>query len=73
MSHPTTPARIVLLPRGIARQGGFLALAARAEARPGKRVTTYQPGRDCHVVRRDSADQKGAYHSAWDAVESLLD
>ena len=73
MSHPTTPARIVLLPREIARQSEFLALVARAEARTGKRVTTYQPGRVCHVVRLDGADQKGVYHSAWDAVESLLD
>lgn len=72
MSHLIAAPSIVLTPREIARQGEYLSLVARAEARTGKRVTTYQPGRDCHVVRLDGADQKGVFHSAWDAVESLF-
>ena len=72
MSHRTAAPSIVVLPHEIVRQGEYRSLVAQVEARTGQRVTTYCPGRDCHVARLDNVDQKGVYHSAWDAVEALL-
>ena len=44
---------MILTPREAAALSEILALAARIEARTGKRLTTEQPGRGCFLALLD--------------------
>jgi len=62
---------MIRTPREAAALSEILALAARIEARTGKRLTTEQPGRDCFIALLDGVPQHGVYGSRQEAVEAL--
>jgi hypothetical protein len=62
---------MIRTPREAADLSEILALAARIEARTGKRLTTEQPGRGCFIALLDGVPQHGVYGSRQEAVEAL--
>ena len=62
---------MILTPRELAALSEITALAARIEARPGKRRSTENPGRGCYIALLDGVPQRGVYGSRCEAVEAL--
>ena len=62
---------MIRTPRELADLSEITALAARIEARTGKRLTTEEPGRGCFIALLDGVPQHGVYGSRCEAVESL--
>jgi len=62
---------MIRTPREAAALAEILALAARIEARTGKRITTQNPGRGSFVACLDGVPQPGVYGSRQEAVEAL--
>ena len=62
---------MILSPRELAALAEVTALAARIEARTGKRLTTEEPGRGCYIALLDGVPQRGVFGSRCEAIEAL--
>jgi hypothetical protein len=62
---------MIRTPRELAALSEITALAARIEARTGKRLSTENPGRGCYIALLDGVPQHGVYGSRCEAVEAL--
>ena len=62
---------MIRTPREFAALAEITAIAARIEARTGKRLTTEEPGQGCFIALLDGVPQHGVYGSRCEAVESL--
>jgi len=59
---------MIRTPRELAALSEITALAARIEARTGKRVSVEEPGRGCFIALLDGVPVRGVYGSRCEAV-----
>ena len=62
---------MIRTPRELAALSEITALAARIEARTGKRLTTEEPGQGCFIALLDGVPVRGVYGSRREAIEAL--